>query len=735
MRLHTLIFAPLRSAALIVGLFAGGPALADRAINVDGSNADWVGVTTCFTDEGAGDASGGVDLSRACLENDNASGDVGKLYALFETANPPPTDTTVYFGVAVDVDNDGDLDSNDEAYALRYDAGSTTPVLSVHVYGGAYMVKRQYASPSDCGGSATSNGWSFGRAGNVVEMGISYGCVRGESKNTIGPSLSYGNDERLMLLGVYPAFDFTEPNFYDGTTGTMYPQATTAPPPILPALTSMSGKNKLFWTNPLAHAGTLIVRRAGSFSVDGTTFTPTNGTRYTAGTQVKAGSGKNAITFDVVFADGKGDAESYTDTGLTDGTRYYYKIWNHTPDYVYSSGEPSPNGIFGEPRAVAANEPVWCYSTMATTLQQPLTQAGVGVYTSGNSGRIIALRTAPGQTNDGDELWRPVSVGGTVQSRFPLVPLKGRSSKYIVTGTSEGLVAVVDAATGATVLSVPTSVSGIDFIPSFLSVQLHDFSDAAFKAAHPGRDLIFVAGRKAGTTTYKVAALSSADGSLVWAYEGLSSILGGMMIDYPRNRLYAGTSAATDSVKVFSTTSGALLGSLPTAPVTTGVVKDFYWNNSVGQVIVTANNGLTYGFDLGWTTAPGAPSWTVGHGGLPASFPIPIANGFLVSLRGATTDSVRRYSVTTGSSTAIWSPGPNIPNPSGAWFQNTTNTVWASGSDNSAVHTVNALDFATGATKTSLGMQSRPGMPGLDMTAKRLVVGLEDGRVCAYATP
>ncbi|MBX5481483.1 MAG: PQQ-binding-like beta-propeller repeat protein [Myxococcaceae bacterium] len=714
-------------AVIVAFACAAGSAWADHTINVDGSNSDWSGISTCIP-EPSSDGQGGVDLDRTCVTNDNASGDQGKLYMLFEATKNFPNQN-LYIGFAIDLDNDGMITSgHDEVYAVYYQ-NKNSPVLQVFD-AQTYTYKRQYTSKSSCGGTSTSDGWSEKKSGQVAEFGISYGCLR---FNASGSGRQYGSDIGPFMMGVYPNFDLTDEVYYDGTADVL---VTSATPAIYPALTARSGQVRLFWTNPVDHAGTLIVRSEVPFTTFD--FVPSNGTAYTQGDTIQRLDLSHwpwtVREFKIVFAEHQGQSTSFTDTTVTDGTRYYYKVFNHRAGYIYASGDtPVPGGLFAEPRSSTSGGPLWCYSSSFTSLQQPLVEAGAGVFTSGNGGVLLGLRTAPGQANDGDELFRPTSLGGAIQARFPIVPLHGRSGKYILTGTQNGTVAAVNTATGVPLWKVPGSTFGGNQVLSYVSAQLYDYTNpnipagAAFRAANPGRDLIFVPTRVSGTSnTYKVVALSGVDGSVVWQSGNMSPILGGITVDYPTNRLYVPTATnSSGSLKILSSLTGAQVGTLSVGSVKYGVVKANDGTPS-GELVVVNDSGTAYGFNLGWTTSPPAPSWSGSIGGAPVSFPLPVPSGFLV----ATSSAVKRFAISGTKATQVWSR--SVTNSSGPWLHYQNEYVWVGSSDLK----VHGITYASGTdNKTVTAPGSRPGMPNIDTTTNRLVVGLEDGRVCAFALP
>src|SRR5262249_21364041 len=163
-------------------------------------------------------------------------------------------------------------------------------------------------------------------------------------------------------------------------------------------------------------------------------------------------------------------------------------------------------------------------------------------------------------------------------------------------------------------------------IVAFPAIQLSSSASAttAFKNANPGRDLVYVVGRANSSSNYRIYALNAANGSEVWHSADISgtTAVGGMLVDYTRDRLYVPTTASSNSLRIYNTLNGALITTANTKAVSTGVVRDAFWNNNQGQAIVVADDGTAYGIPLGWTSAPSI-AWTGSVGAAPTSFPLP----------------------------------------------------------------------------------------------------------------
>jgi hypothetical protein len=512
--------------------------------------------------------------------------------------------------------------------------------------------------------------------------------------------------------------------------------------PEVESLVALAGPNRntLLWTNPADHDGVLVLRGVGITP----NTAPEPGRRYVPGEALG-----NAT---VVYSDELSVASSYVDTGLTNRTAYHYRVFNHDALYRYSPGNvPASLGLKSIPTGRGPGEPLWCYSVGFSSLQQPITELGVGIFTSSTSGRVTAnLTNTTTAERDGEERWRPVLLQGSVQSRFPVVPLYGLPGQYILTGDQAGYTYAIRADTGEVLWRGNGGVS-LGTLQSFPVVQLHDTAstNAAYKAAHPGRDLAFFATRLSSGTANRVVALNAATGALVWTYApgDLGMVSGGMLIDYTTNRLYVGARSnggSLASLRILDSLTGKEVARLSLGDIDYGVIR----YGSLNVALVTNSDGTVYGLDMttmkvAWSAAVATrPSVSV-----PAfsQFARPVTGGFVVSIQGASAAEgrVERWKVvtttdaTTGTPTTTvtreWSTP--IPSPSGT-FSATIGGVqrlYVGGKDEK----LHELDFATGVDGKQLSLPGALtiGTPTVDSTVSRLHVGTQDGRVCAFQLP
>jgi len=701
-----------RSAPALLLLLLPGLALADAGITVDGLTRDWAGTRTCFP-EVTGDANGQVDLHRVCLQNDNSSGSAGSLFLLMEAASPFSSQLAISYGYGLDHNSNGRLDQVDSYWDVVFPATgnkqppSTDPIRLEHWVNARLVAS--YLPGQGCGGPAGSNGWSAKRTGTAMELAVSYGCL----------GLSFGTDSLAFQAGVTPTFDSTAFMYYDGTNGSL---AVAAPPPDVGALTARAipGVVQLKWTNPAAHEGVLILRSTAAppdtRPVDQTVYLP----------EQLLGNAK------VLYSDRFSSVSTITNSGLTNGTRYYYRVYNHHQNLTYSLGDTPPGGISAVPQARTGANPLWCYSTGFPNTLQPVTDLGVAVYSAGNLGAITANVTDTGNvSNDGVEKFRPVSVGAPVQSRFLLSTLAGHSGKYTVVGDQNGRVTAVNAATGAVLWVANGGVPLGERVQSQPIAQLASRANAAYLAVHAGRDLIFVGTRNTSTPN-KVYALSSVTGQPVWTYApgDLGMMNGGFMVDYEYNRLFVAARGA-GSLRVLNSVTGQevappLTSRFNLGDIDTGVVRDQgYTTPATGDdsaVVVNATGAVT-AIDI--TTL--VQRWSVNVGAT-STFVTPTGGGFIASVK---TGTVQRWRITTGPAPALmWSAA--VPSPSGVRIDFVGQKIFAGGSDGYLYE----MDTITGASRrfpVSLGLAV--GTPTIDTVVNRLHVGSVDGRLCAFGLP
>ncbi|RKH37670.1 outer membrane protein assembly factor BamB family protein [Corallococcus sicarius] len=517
--------------------------------------------------------------------------------------------------------------------------------------------------------------------------------------------------------------DYNEPRIrVDGTVTLL----SVANAPEVQRLTGVArdGSVTLTWDNPFNHGGVLVLRAQGTTPPD---TAPVSGTRYAVGAVLG-----NAT---VVYSDEFSSASSFTDTTVTNGTTYVYRVFNADDSRRYSAGnQPTSVGLLATPRSRANGGPLWCYSVGLSSLFQPVTELGAGIYSSFNDSVVGNLTNTADPAVDGAERFRPVKLSGAVGSRFPVVPLLGRpGQQFLVVGDQTGVPAVLNAATGVALWR--NTALGLGNISSFPVTQLLDYANPEYRAVYSNIDLAFFGTRLSSPAQNQVVALNAATGELIWRYRpgDLGMISGGMLVDYSTNRLYVATKSgpgSNDTLRVLSSLTGQELGRRALGDLEFGVVR----NPTSNQILVTSSEGTVYGVDPAtyatvWSkaiaTRPSASTSAFTH------FVRPLGRGFVASLANGT---VERYEMdATNVPTRLWFTP--IAGPSGSFTlnQNGVARIYV-GSSDGKVHQLE-LDTGVDSGQVSLGPAQNIGTPTIDHTVGRLHVGSADGRICAFPVP
>jgi PQQ-like domain len=195
-------------------------------------------------------------------------------------------------------------------------------------------------------------------------------------------------------------------------------------------VTARSGQNVLQWVNPPGFGAVRI--------------------RYTSGVSCTPPTDPlGAGTLLVDDAGLPGEARRYPHTGLSDGTTYCYALFVDTGSGTWSARRTNSGRPFPPTGAVQ-----WAFSSGIFSTAPP-TVGGAGVIATNNAGDVHAMARGPagGEWPAG---WKPVTLGGPVQDRSPVVPIPvGSSNPVAFLGAQDGRIYAVDASVGGAAATPP----------------------------------------------------------------------------------------------------------------------------------------------------------------------------------------------------------------------------------------------------------------------------------------
>lgn len=208
--------------------------------------------------------------------------------------------------------------------------------------------------------------------------------------------------------------------------------------PVYFSATAQSGQVILYWSSPLP---VVVLRKTAAFGTE----VPASGVSYAVNDAIGAAT--------VVYA---GSAQTATQTGLTNGTTYYYKTFAQDATPCYSSGDALKT------TPVAGPAPAWSY-TMAGGSMLNGGFAGTGtVYTSSNANNIVSLNTA-----DGTQTWTPFATNAAIQGNLTWMPIDTgihtvQSGTATMTTQSVVNVPIATVDLGRAVLFMSVSANNVD---------------------------------------------------------------------------------------------------------------------------------------------------------------------------------------------------------------------------------------------------------------------------------
>ena len=433
---------------------------------------------------------------------------------------------------------------------------------------------------------------------------------------------------------------------------------------------------------------------------------------------------------------GTADApDNYVHTTAANGTTYCYTIFVNKGAGTWSVGRHNS----GRPFPTAGPLKWAFHSGMFSTTAPTVGAAGVIAVNNDSAVHAMTRGSAGGPWPAG---WKPLRLGGAVQSRSPIIPIPvGGSTQVMFLGAQDGNVYAVDAVTGAAAAApwpAPAAVGGL--------VQAAPAGE--FSALGATFNYLLVGTRVAGADNV-FRAINPGNGSLVGSFDnggganGIGIISSMATVDLVANRVYftsavkAGGSANTLWCLQLGPPGPVLglvwarddLGSIESGPVLRG-----------GRVYVGSTNGGGTLYSINATTGSSADDRTFLHGDGPVK-------GFVFPDRSSLTGDLyfaantRVWGVTEIAGALANKFGAGIPLPGGAapstlLFHPASHYVYVGGS-NGWIYQIDTLaspptaDYAAQLGPSPLTI----GAPTLDNVHSLLHVGSEPGTFFAVQVP
>ena len=502
------------------------------------------------------------------------------------------------------------------------------------------------------------------------------------------------------------------------------------------------------------YTGVLILRRTSS-PVDKTSV-PTDTTSPALCSTVGTGT--------VVFSDTTGKT-TFTDNATNDtcaspggapvnGTTYFYKVFLRDSSNYYSAQDQITNGstyteeISATPAATAAAQQntQWIAATFATDLASPALIPGTVVGVGSQINLLFLINASTGLRQ-----FVPVSVGGTIASRSPVIDAASSSTgqDIVYLTDQDGLIYAVNADTGVFDWIVNPIGSGVLSLQGGPAVQLKNVAGGA-------SDLVFFGTRNAGTTTgNQIFALNGNTGANVsWSpitgatgsVPKLDMISSTPLVDYVHNVVWitsrSACAAAQPSLWKINPATGAILatenlGDIDASPTLSfsGDVVFVANNGDLGGSTCTAGNSTIYAINP--VTGATIASFTTSDGSV-VSYPIVLGTvpPYTVIYSGAT--AVHALSINTSLATPTFVPVWNttIANPSAPISSIGQQYVYVGSSDG----TIHEISLSTGVdTKDAVAnigpTKGTVGDPSIDEVLSRIYVTTTDQRAYAFTIP
>jgi hypothetical protein len=497
-----------------------------------------------------------------------------------------------------------------------------------------------------------------------------------------------------------------------------------------------------------SYTGVLILRRASSPVDKGSV--PTDGTSPALCSTVGTGT--------VVFNDTSGqttftDNSSDTCGAPANGTTYFYKVFLRDSSNFYSSQPITDGSTFTEeisatPAATTAAQQntQWIAATFATDLASPALIPGTVVSVGSGIDLLFMINAATGLRQ-----FPPVSLGGAIASRSPVIPAASSSTgQDIVYATAQdGLIYGIFTDSGV-IDWVVDPAAGTLLLQGGPAVQLKSIAGTT-------NDQVFFGTRNTGTTTgNQIFGLNGNSGAnATWSpitgntgsVPKMDIINSTPLVDYVHSALWvtsrSACATAQPSLWKINPSTGAILatadlGDMDASPTLT-FSSDVLFAANNGDVLVrgtcTAGNSTIYAINP--TTGATLASFVSTDGPI-VSYPVVLGNAppYTVIYSGST--GVHLLTIDTSRTPAtflqVWTTA--ITDPSAPMALNGLSFVFVGSSDG----TIHELALATGADVKDEVANSGPtigtvGDPSIDEALSRIYVTTTDQRAYAFTIP
>jgi len=522
------------------------------------------------------------------------------------------------------------------------------------------------------------------------------------------------------------------------------------------AATPGNGSVTLNWTNPTPisgatvlepYQGTLILRRA-SAPVDKNSY-PTDGNDPAMCSTLGNG---------VVVFDDKTSANTFTDTGvcggLTNGTTYFYKVFVRDTANNYSTqsagGTTSSaytSEISATPAATAANRysSNWVNATYSNDLGAPSLYPGDVIMVGTGTNLLFGVNATTGV-----RIYPPVSLGGSVTSRSPLIGAaeSALGADLVYAGDSSGYLYAIAADTGQIIWVVNPTATTTNAFMGGGAVRL---TALLSPPGTPIYDLVVVGTNIAGNTTgNQIIGVNGSTGAVVWSAAGntgsnpkMDIINSTPLVDYVNNVIWVtsrsnGGTAQPSLWKINPTTGKVLatanLGDTDSSPT---------FNTASTVLYVGTNAGIIYAIN----PATGQPFTGTSHytsnDGSVVGYPVVVTSSLnidTVIFSGSTAVHAVNYNTLANTFTPAWANPVTVLVPSAPATYPGLGEIYVGGNDG-LIHEINlatGVDDFDVTVNLNNGYNGDPafvGDPSLDLLLNRLYVSTNDQRAYSFTFP